>query len=443
MQPADRRSHLLVVLATVAAALLTCTATSASARPTPPDQLAPLGPDFLWGIASSGYQSEGHAPDSNWSRYIAAGKTPDPLLDSVDFLNRFRSDIALAAQLGIKVYGTGIEWARLQPAPGVWDENGFRFYDEVIGAIRAAGMRPMISLDHWVYPGWEADRGGWASPTFVPDWLANAQRVVDRYAGADPLWTTFNEPALNAYLEVSHGGLSPTDVPMMLDGIVRAHRSIYDYIHRVHPTAMVTSNIAYLSAVVDVVNDWPVVDRIADKLDFIGIDYYYGLAPDTLTTSTDFAEPWKNSLQPEGIYYALQHYSRAFPDKPLYIMENGMPTDNGLPRFDGYTRSDNLRDSIYWIQRAKADGMNVMGYDYWSITDNYEWGTYSARFGLYTVDILNDPSLTRRPTDAVATYTDIVHAGGVPSNYRPTRPPTPCSLVDIPTSCTDPLTVPN
>lgn len=54
----------------------TASATPPFARPQPPEQIAPLGPDFLWGVATSGFQSEGHAPDSNWSRYAASGAAP-------------------------------------------------------------------------------------------------------------------------------------------------------------------------------------------------------------------------------------------------------------------------------------------------------------------------------------------------------------------------------
>ncbi|MET7770583.1 family 1 glycosylhydrolase [Nocardia sp. NPDC005366] len=436
------RRRAMAALGAATAALLIGTTAPAHARPAPPARIAPLGDDFLWGVAASGYQSEGHAPDSNWSRYVAAGKTSDPYLDSVDFFTRFRSDIALAAGLGVEVYRIGIEWARVQPVPGVWDEDGFRFYDDVIAAIEAAGMRPMITLDHWVYPGWEVDRGGWANPGIVEDWLANARTVVDRYAGAAPLWVTFNEPAAYVLNETSHGGISPAAAPTMFERIAQAHNSIYDHIHRVQPDAMVTSNVAYIPAAEDAVNGATVVNRIADRLDYIGIDYYYGISPDTLTTTINFTDLWKNPLQPEGIYYALQHYARLFPDKPLYIVENGIPTENGLPRADGDTRADNLRDTVYWLQRAKADGIDVMGYNYWSVTDNYEWGSYTPRFGLYTVDVRTDPTLTRTPTDAVAAYTDITRDNGVPADYRPTHAPKPCSFVDTIASCADPVTVP-
>ncbi|MEU2253850.1 family 1 glycosylhydrolase [Nocardia xishanensis] len=435
------RRRVLATLAATTAALLVGGNAPAQARPAPPTQVQPFGSDFLWGVAASGYQSEGHAPDSNWSRYVAAGKTEDPYEDAIDFYSRYRSDIELAAQLGVRVYRIGIEWARLQPRPGEWDEAGFRFYDNVIAAIQAAGMRPMLTIDHWVYPGWEVDRGGWHNPAIVEDWLANARRVVDRYAGADPLWVTFNEPMMYMLNEVRHGGIGAVDAPAMHDRIAQAHNAIYDHIHAVQPGAMVTSNVAHIPAAEDAV-DKPLIDKIAAKLDYIGIDYYYGLSPDNLTGMTNFTELWKNPLQSEGIYYALQHYSHAFPGKPLYIVENGMPTENGLPRWDAYSRADNLRDTVYWLQRAKADGINLIGYNYWSLTDNYEWGSYTPRFGLYTVDVLTDPTLARRPTDAVAAYRAITSEGGVPADYLPTRLPKECSFVDALASCADPVTLP-
>ncbi|MEV0248465.1 family 1 glycosylhydrolase [Nocardia sp. NPDC050712] len=438
MRSLSRRQALAALSATAATLAVGATA---QARPAPPEQLAPLGSDFLWGVAASGYQAEGHAPDSNWARYVAAGKTEDPYLESIDFYSRYRSDIQLAADLGVTVYRMGIEWARVQPAPGEWDEDGFRFYDNVIATIKAAGMRPMLTLDHWVYPGWEVDRGGWANPGMVQDWLTNARRVVDRYAPADPLWVTFNEPAMYVINETRHGGIAVTEAPAMNERLAQSHNAIYDYIHQVQPGAMVTSNVAYIPAADDLVSG-AMMSRIAHKLDYIGIDYYYGISPDTLTSGFSFDELWKNSLQPEGIYYALQHYARAFPGKPLYIVENGMPTENGHPRADGYSRADLLRDTVYWLQRAKADGINLIGYNYWSLTDNYEWGSYTPRFGLYTVDVLTDPSLTRKPTDAVPAYAAITRAGGVPAAYRPTRAPKACSFVDAPASCTDPVTVP-
>ncbi|MBF6175759.1 family 1 glycosylhydrolase [Nocardia blacklockiae] len=443
------RRYALAVFVVGASTLLGGTQVTA-APPVREAAFAPLDPGFLWGVASSGFQSEGHAPDSNWTRYIAGSPDYEPLGDSVDFTDRYASDIRLAADMGVRVFRVGVEWSRLQPAPGVWDEDAFRFYDAVIGSIVDAGMRPMITLDHWVYPGWAADRGGWRGASMVDDWLANMRAVVDRYAGRNPLWVTVNEPAAYLQHEIRKGA---ADAGGMQDRIIQAHDAIYDYIHQVQPGAQVTANLGYVAGSEEQVNG-AFADRIGNRLDYVGVDYYFGFDPaqslfGAIVKASGSAIPnlpgpriWEMPLRTEGIYYALQHYSRRFPGKPLYVVENGMPTENGAPRADGYTRSDHLRDTVYWIQRAKADGMNVMGYNYWSLTDNYEWGSYTPRFGLYTVDVRTDPGLTRRPTDGVGAYTQIIGAGGVPAGYRPSHGPVLCVLVDPPDSCLNPVAAP-
>ncbi|WP_084838995.1 family 1 glycosylhydrolase [Williamsia sp. 1138] len=409
--------------------------------PAPAHAQAPgLGQDFLWGVGSAGFQSEGSSPDSNWLRYSSSDRVHDPVGTSVDFRHRYVEDITNAKLMGVKVYRISVEWARIQPKPGVWDQRELEYYDRVMHYILLSGMRPMITLDHWVYPGWAVDRGGWNNPNMVRDWLTNAKKVVDRYARFDPIWITVNEPLVYTFLkELSFGGIAPQNVPLMLDQLVQAHRTIYDYIHARQPTAWVTSNSAYLPTVQPVL-DSMFLDRIKDKQDFVGIDYYYSVAATDLNTYNAATEEyWKASTSADGLYYALRYYDRKFPGKPLYIVENGMPTENGAPRPDGYRRADQLRDAAYWLARAKADGMNVVGYNYWSITDNYEWGSYTPRFGLYQVDVTSDQALLRRPTPAVAAYRDVIANGGVRSDYRPTRPAQFCSLVDAPTSCSQPV----
>lgn len=429
----------LALLASLAlgGALLASGAASATTTPTAA-AVAPLPSTFLWGVASAGFQVEGSTPDSNWRRYVTKKTGDDPIKQADDFYHRYRSDIALAKALGVKVYRISVEWARLEPRRGVYDPTAWAFYDQVIAAIHAAGMRPMITLDHWVYPGWEASLGGWARAGMVTDWVANAKRVVARYRGYHPIWVTLNEPNFYALQEISNGGLPPTDLTMMMDRLVTVHQAIYRYIHSVQPGAMVTSNVAYVP------NAEPVLDGLflsRVTVDFIGIDYYY---PITLTDPVSalfafFNQPYNSGLAPEGIYYALRHYAQLYPHKPLYVIENGMPTNNNAPRSDGWTRANDLQDTVYWLQRARAAGMNLIGYNYWSLTDNYEWGSYAPRFGLYTVNVLTDPTLRRIPTPAVPAYRADIARGGVPVGYQLSRPVQPCSLVDGLSSCLDPV----
>jgi beta-glucosidase len=399
---------------------------------------------FLWGVATSGYQSEGSAPDSNWRRYEQAGTSSikEPYRNAVDFRHRYAEDIANAKALGARVFRFGVEWARIEPREDVVDQTELAYYDDVVDHVVAAGMRPMITLDHWVYPGWVADQGGWDNQKTVDDWLTNARRVVDRYKGKGAIWITVNEPTVYVQNEIANGGIQAWQAPWMQSRLVTVHRRAYDLIHQLDPGAMVSSNAAYIPGV-QAVLDATFVDHVRDKLDFVGVDYYYGASLDNISAVHGVnGEFWKIDPQPDGIYYVLRYYARKFPDLPLYVVESGMPTDNGQARPDGYTRANHLRDHVYWVQRAKADGMNVIGYNYWSITDNYEWGSYQPRFGLYTVDARSDPTLTRRPTDGVAAYRSLVDGDGVPPGYRPVKAPAVCSLVDGLDSCLRPAPYP-
>lgn len=391
----------VVALALILTASVLST-TTAGAAPT----------EFLWGVSSSGFQSEGSSPDSNWSRYSASGRTHDPIGAAVDFRHRYREDVARAADLGVDVFRFSVEWARIQPHPGRWDETELAYYDDVVAVIREHGMIPMITLDHWVYPGWIADRGGWADPGTVAAWLANAERVVARYSGLGAMWVTVNEPTIYVQKEITFGGLFPTEVRRMFDGLVAAHREAYTLIHRLDPGAKVTSNVAYVPGAQPYL-DTLFLDRVRDSVDFVGVDYYYGVAPGNLTAIhaavDDFAAVRPH---PQGLYDALMDYTRRYPGVPLYVVENGMPTADGAPRPDGWTRSRHLHEHVAAVARAIDDGAPVFGYNYWSLTDNYEWGSYTPRFGLYTVDARTDPALTRRPTDGVEAYRTIV--GGTP-----------------------------
>lgn len=444
-----RRHPLLygvIALALGVSAALTATSTAANAQspttrhaPSPYPAVKPLPKGFLWGVATAGFQSEGYSPDSNWLRYTKAGKSMDRVGTSVDFRHRYPGDIRRAKRLGIKVYRLSVEWARIEPRPGHYNRHAWHFYDRVMKKIRQAGMRPMITLDHWVYPGWEASRDGWGHAGMTADWIANAKKVVRRYAKYHPLWITFNEPTFYLVNEMRQKGLSPLALATAFDRLVKAHKALYAYIHARQPGAKVSSNVAYVPTAEPVLDTF-FLDRVAKQLDYVGIDYYYPVSITNPSAIYSFTgQMWKSSLSADGIYYALRHYAQQFPKLPLYIVENGMPTDNANPRADHYTRAANLRDTVYWLQRARDDGMDVIGYNYWSLTDNYEWCSYEPRFGLYTVNVKTDPSLRRHPTGAVGAYRAITAHRGVPRHYQPTREPEFCSLVDGLGSCLSPV----
>ena len=187
------------------------------------------------------------------------------------------------------------------------DRRELAYYDDMIAAIVSAGMRPMITLDHWVYPGWIAARGGWAVASTPTAWLHNARFVVDRYARYDPLWITINEPEVYILNEVRMGGLPATASAAMRDRLVEVHTSIYRYIHQRQPGALVSTNIAYVPTVEPIL-DAAFVDLVRSSLDFIGLDYYYSASVTDLgAINAATGKPWKAPLSADGISVSYTH----------------------------------------------------------------------------------------------------------------------------------------
>ncbi|MGW0037800.1 family 1 glycosylhydrolase [Gordonia sp. NPDC003376] len=396
---------------------------------------------FCLGVANSGFQAEGHNPDSNWKRYTdraAASGSVDPVGNAVDFRHRYREDILLAKDMGLNTFRFGIEWARVEPRRGHVDPVALAFYDDVVATIRSLGMCPMITLLHYVYPGWVVDRGGFLGARTLGDWTRHVEMITARYAGADTMWITINEPVVFFGHEMEIGAVTASDLSRFLDRVAQAHRVAHRAAHRADPASRVGANEAFLPAVTPAV-DAMFFDRVRDTLDFVGIDFYYGAALSNLTAiygaTADFA---KIRPQPDDIYQACHHYAQAYPGTPIYIVENGMPTDDGRPRADGYTRGNFIEDTLFWLQRARGEGLPVVGHNHWSITDNYEWGTYSSRFGLYQVDVRSDPTLTRRPTTGVAAYRRMAAGRGPAFGYRPVMAPAVGSAARVPQSVFSP-----
>lgn len=386
----------------------------------PPISAAPLPADFMWGVSSSAFQSEGGRIDNNILRFNDSEPTQDRYGLSVDFRHRYREDVALAKDLGVNTYRVGINWARVEPQPGKYDEVELAYYDDLMLALDQAGIQPLITLDHFSYPGWIADRGGWTNPETVTNFVSYVQLIAKRYHSHTHWWITFNEAAMYMAIDIAISRPGWEGAGKIRKNLISAHRKSYDVIHAVDPVAQVSSNIVWfgdtpMNRLLQDLTDWSFLDSISDKIDYVGIDYYAADLLKGLITG----HHWMWDPNPAGLYRGLRIVSERYPKLPLLIAENGMATENGALRADGVRREDALRDSIYWIQRAKADGVNVIGYFQWSLTDNFEWGSYTPRFGLYTVNVLTDPTLKRIPTPAVPAYRDIIRERGVSSEYRP------------------------
>jgi hypothetical protein len=145
--------------------------------------------------------------------------------------------------------------------------------------------------------------------------------------------------------------------------------------------------------------------------DFVGLDYYWGIDSVELhrmhqlidATMSRFDDAPVDSA---GLLRVLSRLHRWFPDKEILIIENGC-----IDEADKLTREEYLRAHIREVTRARAMGIPVAGYICWSITSNREWGLAfgpASDFGLYHVDLDNDPELKRVSTASAEIYKRVI-----------------------------------
>src|SRR5262249_2138137 len=427
-----------------------------------------LPPHFLLGVATSGYQSEGGETNTNWNVWEAEhATTVEPIGRAVDFWNRYPEDMRHAARMGLNAFRLGIEWARIEPEPGRMDRSALAHYRKMLRTLHRRGLEPILTLNHTTWPQWLEDPARAAGAPAAgesprpADALVRYVRPVGRAVRRDVRWyLTFNEP--NSFLPSSYifgdnpPGLTGADggrsFYRALCTVLAAHAAAYDAIHALDHDAMVSSNVSLTAfhgalaalqdadvlpdsasntSLFDLLSGRPRPFQIGEtcdqlyagmpspaapiaagpKQDYLSFDYYYsfGTAADLNINGAAWVQP----IYPPGLLDALRRYHARYPGLPILIPENGIGTENGMPRADGWTREAVLVQHLAQVQLALAEGIPVIGYLHWSLTDNYEWGSYAPRFGLYRVDVQNDPNLVRHRTPAVAVYREIARHHGV------------------------------
>ncbi len=162
-----------------------------------------LPKDFLWGAASAAYQIEGAWDEdgkgpSVWDTFVREpGRTFKGTNGNiaVDHYHRYKEDIALMAEMGLKTYRFSISWPRVFPdGSGAINEKGMAFYEHIVDECRRYGIEPMITLYHWDLPQALADRyGGWESRHCIDDYVHYAETMFKRLGDRVKYWITFNE----------------------------------------------------------------------------------------------------------------------------------------------------------------------------------------------------------------------------------------------------------
>ena len=361
---------------------------------------------FLWGAATAAHQIEGNNVHSDWWRAEQAGLLPERSGLACDSWNRWRDDIRLLQDIGLNAYRLSLEWARIEPEPGHFDQTALDTYRSMLEALREAGIEPLVTLHHFTSPAWLADRGGWRNPDVVPRLTAYADRVARATGDLVRWWVTINEPSVLGYKAYLDGSWPPNRSGDLRGYVrvqryaARAHRAMRQALKRATRRCSGQPGFLRLADTADAAMesgrsaDGPagrlgvpgrLLDRTLDALDWIGVNYYsrtlvgwhWPLAGVPVAIGpgerTDFG--WE--IYPSGLYDVLRRVGRY--GLPVMI------TENGIADADDDQRPDYIVSHLRQAQRAIADGVDLRGYMHWTLLDNYEWAAgYSQRFGLAT-----------------------------------------------------------
>ncbi len=377
---------------------------------------------FLWGAATSSHQVEGNNFWNDWWQYEQAGRLPHRSGQACRHFERYEQDFDMARAIGHNAHRFSIEWSRIEPAVGRWDEGALQHYLDVVRALRARGIEPVVTLHHFTNPAWLTERGGWLRKETVARFADYTERVAQRLAGEVRYWISINEPTVYAKYAFVTGAWPPgvrgswRQALSAMRNMMRAHVAAYEILHRHRPDARV--GLAHSAPLVVACNPGRLLDRCAaamrDRalnrlpflllgrsprrcLDFIGLNYYsrtvvrWSPRGRAVVFGDDcledhHGEPRRFSdlgweLYPDGLRRMLEKF--AAYGLPLMVTENGIATA------DEALRSEFLLRHLQSLAAALESQVPVLGYLYWSLIDNFEWAEGTApRFGLAAVDFV-------------------------------------------------------
>ena len=372
--------------------------------------------NFFWGTATSAYQIEERIKN-DWSE---AGKQYDAGL-ACDHYHRFEEDFDLAKTMNNNAHRFSIEWARIEPEEGKFDQKEIEHYRKVISALKQRNLEPFVTLNHFTVPIWFAKKGGWLNK-YAPNCFAKYVEFIVKNFPEIKFWITLNEP--NVY--TSHSFLRGNWPPFIknykktnaaLKNLVEAHKISYQTIHKFNQRANVgisTMNIWYrgiLKIFADYKwNHW-FLEQIKDYQDFIGLNYYFGYSLKSIFGRLSLSKEAKPQnitdmgwrIVPEGIYHVLKDLQKY--QKPIYITENGLADENDTKR------AEFIVNHLKWVHKAIGEGVDVRGYFHWSLIDNFEWDKgFKSKFGLIEINYNN---FQRTPKKSSKIYAEICKNNGI------------------------------
>ncbi len=416
-----------------------------------------LPSDFLMGSATAGAQIEGGITKSNWYKWCIDGHIKDgsTCIRANDHWNRYSEDIGWMKILNQQVYRMSVEWSRIEPRKGEFDQDAiFHYRDEITELIRN-GIRPLVTLHHFSHPLWLVEEGEFENEKVVELFERYVTYVVSNLGDLVSEYITINEPNVYGVLGYYFGEWPPgkKDIKLVMKvfrNMVLCHIRAYQAIHRIrqqsrfsgetkvgianalrvfHPLSARNPFNILAARIMDYLFQEALVLSMADgKLrfpigkgaplgtgkyyDFIGINYYTRSAVQCKGfRSTFFTQNPRNDLgweiYPDGLSQICKRYYEKLK-APIWITENGT-----CDKKDAF-RARFIYDHLYEVSRLCSEGIPVQRYYHWTLMDNFEWAEgESAPFGLIRVNFETQQRTLQR---SGSFYAEVCREKGVTDN---------------------------
>ena len=427
----------------------------------PRDPSSVFPADFVWGVATSSHQVEGGNSGNQWAEWEKRGKikSKDCCGLACDWWQNAEQDFDLAQSLGLNALRLSVEWSRIEPEQGKWNQAALARYRQMLLGLRDRGLRPFITLHHFTNPQWFEAKGAFAANDSVPLFERFTRRVVEALGDLCRDWVTFNEPNVYTSLGYFLGEFPPGKKGRFIQAgrvtrnLCLAHAAAYRAIHSLQKDANVgwaqhfvvfkprrpqsaldrrlcgfiqrRFNDNFAEGIRSGRAPFPFskfgqeLTEVKGACDFVGINYYSRLrvgfaarSPKTLffQISVPPHKPQGDSgievpygeVYPEGLRYAVEHFADF--NKPIYILENGVPDR------DDRIRPWVIESTVSRMRTLLAEGVDLRGYFHWTLADNFEWNEgWHLRFGLYELD----PETQRRtPRASAQLYARLIKEAG-------------------------------
>lgn len=391
-------------------------------------QSSPFPKRFLWGAATAAHQVEGKnhnqwsvwelenaktkavqadyhlAEFPNWDRIKHDAKDPQNYVSGslANHYGRYEEDFDYLEKMHMNAFRFSVEWSRIEPQEGAWNAEAITHYKEYLAELKHRGIEPVVTLLHFTLPVWFAEKGGFEHRGNTRYFVRFVEKIMTELGKSVRYIVTINEPEVYSFMSYQMHEWPPQQSSWFktwrtIRNQLAAHKQAYKVLKRLNPRYKIgiaknsvnfyPGDTAWLSRVsatfMQFLQDDYHLNTIKKHTDFLGLNYYmsqrvFGYRTHNPENAQYTDMDWM--VSPGDIEYVLQRWHRKY-DKPILI------TENGLADAEDAMRQDWIKATIVAMQRAMADGVELIGYLHWSLLDNFEWAYGKwPRFGLIAID---------------------------------------------------------